>query len=133
MQRTPRQVLLVRKHEQKTLLHLPITQYPMELLLRLVYTFPVLAVDNEDETLGTGVVMPPQRPDLILSSDIPDVEFDVLVRHGLHVKAHYAPIRKHASRQHTRATMLSSAQTRGDVPVVIVVTVWFNLSLYRMA
>lgn len=30
--------------------------------------------------------MSPQRPDLILSTDIPDVEFGVLVRYGLYVE-----------------------------------------------
>lgn len=58
----------------------------MELLLRFVYALAVLAVDNENETLGSGVVMPPERPDLVLPSNIPDIELDILVRHGLHVE-----------------------------------------------
>lgn len=32
--------------------------------------------------------MPPQRPDLVLSSHIPDVELDILVRDGLDVEAY---------------------------------------------
>lgn len=31
--------------------------------------------------------MPPQWPDLVLSSDVPDVEFDVLVGHSFNVEA----------------------------------------------
>ena len=31
--------------------------------------------------------MPPQRPDLVLSSHVPDVEFDILVGDGLDVEA----------------------------------------------
>jgi hypothetical protein len=31
--------------------------------------------------------MPPQRPDLVLSTHVPDVEFDVLVGYRLHVEA----------------------------------------------
>jgi hypothetical protein len=31
--------------------------------------------------------MPPERPDLVLSSDVPDVELDILVRDGLDVEA----------------------------------------------
>lgn len=58
----------------------------MKFLLGLVDTVTVLAVDNEDETLGTGVIMPPERTNLILSSNIPDIEFDVLVRDRLDVE-----------------------------------------------
>ena len=86
VRRTSGQILFVREYQQQALLHLTITQYTMELLLRLVYALAVLAVDNEDETLGASVVVPPQRPDLVLSSDIPHVELDVLVCHRLHVK-----------------------------------------------
>ena len=57
--RTAGQILLIGKDEQETLLHLAITQYPVELLLCLVNSFPVLAVDDEDEALGAGVIMPP--------------------------------------------------------------------------
>ena len=85
--RTSWQILLVREDEQKTLLHFPVAQYAVELLLRLIYTIPVLTVDDEDKTLGPGVVMPPERPNLVLSSDIPDVELDILVRHRLNVEA----------------------------------------------
>ena len=31
--------------------------------------------------------MPPQRPDLVLSTHIPDIELGVLIRHGLNVEA----------------------------------------------
>ena len=58
----------------------------MKLLFRLVYPFTVLAVDNEDETLSTGVVVPPERTNLVLSSDIPYVELDILVRDRLDVE-----------------------------------------------
>ena len=69
----------------------------MEFLLRLVYTLPILTVDDEYETLGTSVEVPPERSNLVLSSDIPNVEFDVLVCHGLHVKAHYTASRNEHS------------------------------------
>jgi hypothetical protein len=86
---TTRQILLIRKYQQQTILHLTVAQYTMELLLGLVYSVPVLAVDDEDEALGAGVVVPPERPDLVLPTDVPDVELDVLVGHGLHVEADY--------------------------------------------
>ena len=108
--RTSRQILLVRKHKQEALLHFPIAQYTVELLLRLVYTFPVLAVNDENETLGASVVLSPQGPNLVLSSDVPNVELDVLVGHGLHVKTHCARTRTRATGQHPHATTFPRAQ-----------------------
>lgn len=35
----------------------------------------------------TREVVSPQRPDLVLATDVPDVEFGVLVCHGLDVEA----------------------------------------------
>ena len=84
--RTSWQILLVREDEQKPLLHFPVAQYAVELLLRLIYTIPVLTVDDEDETLGACVVMPPQWSDLVLTTDIPDVELDILIGYGLDVE-----------------------------------------------
>ena len=88
--RTTRKILLVRKDEEQTLLHLPIAQYTVELLLGLVYALPVLTVDDEHEALRAGVVVPPEGPDLVLSADVPHVELDVLVGHRLHVKTNCA-------------------------------------------
>ena len=58
----------------------------MELLLRLVYPLAVLRVNHENQALSAGVVVPPQRPDLVLPADIPHVELDVLVGHRLDVE-----------------------------------------------
>ena len=58
----------------------------MKFLLRLIDSLPILAVNNKNEPLCSGVVMSPERSDLILSSDIPYIEFHVLVRHGFYIK-----------------------------------------------
>jgi hypothetical protein len=71
-------------------------------LSRLGDTFPVIRVDNEDDALGVLEVywderralersdsiltVPPQRSDLVLSSDVPDSEGDILVLDSLHVE-----------------------------------------------
>jgi hypothetical protein len=78
--------LLVSEHKQQALLHFPVAENPMKFLLGLVDTVTVLAVDNEDEALGTGVIMPPERTDLILPSNVPNIEFDVLVRDRLNIE-----------------------------------------------
>lgn len=67
-------------------------------MLRLIYPFAVLRVHDEHETLRAGVVVPPERPNLVLASDIPNVESDVLVRDGLNVEADYAEKRQQQSR-----------------------------------
>lgn len=66
--------------------------------------------------------MPPKGTDLVLSSDIPDSEGDVLVFHSLNVKAcmHYASGR-------------GNAEIQLYSPIVgMVVTISPNFSLYRM-
>ena len=65
----------------------------MQLLFRLVYSLSILAVHNEHETLGSGVVVPPQRSNLVLSANVPHIELDILIRHRLDVKTDYSQAR----------------------------------------
>lgn len=58
----------------------------MQFLLRLVHPLSILTVHNEDETLCSGVVVSPQRPNLVLPADVPHVELHVLVSHRLNVE-----------------------------------------------
>ena len=118
--RTSGQILLVREHKQQTVLHLPIAQYTVELLLGLVYALPVLTVDDEHEALRAGVVVPPEGPNLVLSSDIPDVELDVLVCDGFDIESDWV------CRWSGSDMCLHAA---GVIPVGIVVTDWLSLSL----
>lgn len=48
---------------------------------------PSLLVLRGVTHLGSGVVVPPQRTDLVLTSDVPDIELDVLIRDCLDVEA----------------------------------------------
>lgn len=118
--RTSRQILLVREHKQQTLLHLPIAQYPVKLLLCLINSLSILTVDNKYEALCSCIVMSPEGTNLILSSDIPYIEFHVLIRHSLHIKTNCE-------------SLLSESgiinDTKKHAPVGIVVTDWFNFSL----
>ena len=84
----------------------------MQLLLRLVYPLAILTVHNEHETLGAGVVVPPQWPDLVLPSYVPHVELDILVRDSLHVEAHCESTRKQSSSQSTRHPRPHGTQRR---------------------
>lgn len=48
----------------------------------------IRAIHHENETLGAGIVMAPQRTDLVLAADVPNVELDVAQRNRLHVESH---------------------------------------------
>ena len=61
----------------------------MQLLSGFVYPLPILAVHDEHETLRPRVVVSPQRPDLILAADIPDVELHILVCYSLDIEPNY--------------------------------------------
>lgn len=98
------QILLVCKHKQQALFHLPVAQYPVELLLCLVYSFAILAVHDEHQSLGAGVVVAPERTNLVLPTDVPHVEPHILVSYGLNVESDCAEGERgvSATRSHTR-------------------------------
>lgn len=104
MSLTARNILLVGKDQQQCILHLTIANDLVQLGLGLLDTASVVGVDNKDKSLGTctesvslarsstqrlahtGVVVSPQRTNLVLTTDVPDVKFDVLVGHALDVE-----------------------------------------------
>jgi hypothetical protein len=85
----------------------------MELLLGLIDSLSVLAVNDEDKTLCAGVVVSPERSDLVLPTDVPHVEFDVFVRDRLDVEANY---------RHTDVEREYDRGIGGNRPVGMVVT-----------
>lgn len=82
------QVLLVGEDEDYGVPHLPVIDNAVQLLAGFVDAVAVGAVHDEDQTLGPGIVMPPERPDLVLAAHIPHVELDVFVSHRLHVETY---------------------------------------------
>ena len=81
------QILLIRKHKQQRILHLPVLNDARKFSASLFQTIAVAAVYDKHQALSTAEVVSPQRSDLILSTNVPDIEFGVLVRNGLHVEA----------------------------------------------
>jgi hypothetical protein len=69
--------LLVGKDEKQAVLHFPVTENTVKLLAGLIDALTITRVDDENEALCTGVVMPPERTNLILTADVPDIEFDL--------------------------------------------------------
>ena len=82
------QVLLVGEDKQQSVSQFVLVQHPLQLLTGLNNTITVIAVDYEDDALSVLEVMPPQRSDLVLSTDIPHGELDVLVLDCLDVEAY---------------------------------------------
>ncbi len=66
----------------------------MQFLLCFIYPLPILAIDDEHQALGAGVVMSPKRTDFILSSYVPYIELDVLICDSLHVETDYGGVRR---------------------------------------
>merc|ERR1719313_1952482 len=81
-----RKILLVGKDENHRVPELILVQHAVQLLLRVVDTVAIVRVHNEDQALRVLVVMAPQRADLILATDVPDSEADVLVLNSLDVE-----------------------------------------------
>lgn len=119
-----RQILLVGEDQEHGVPELVLVEHTLKLLTGLNDTIAIVAVDDEDDTLGVLEVVPPEGADLVLASDIPHGELDVLVLDGLDVEA--CGIQ---SQQWCWIRMVAGM----DEPMVgMVVTISPSLSLYRI-
>jgi hypothetical protein len=66
--------LLVSENEYDGVPHFPVVYDPVQFLPRLVYPVTVGAVHDEDEPLRPGVVVAPERPDFVLTTDVLKME-----------------------------------------------------------
>ena len=82
------QILLVGEDKQQCIPKFVLIQHSLQFLASLNDTITVIAVDYEDDSLGVLEVMPPQRSNLVLSTDIPDCELDVFVLDRLDIEAY---------------------------------------------
>ena len=85
--RSYRQILLVGENQEEGIAELVLVQHALQLLTGLDNTVPIVAVNHEDDTLGVLEVVAPQRTDLVLTTDIPHGELNVLVFDGLDVES----------------------------------------------
>ena len=79
-------ILLVGKDQEESISQLVLVEHALQLLTGLDDTVTIVAVDDEDDTLGVLEVMSPKRTDLVLTADIPDGELNVLVLDSLDVE-----------------------------------------------
>jgi hypothetical protein len=80
-------ILLVGEDKEDSIAELVLVEHALELLSGLNNTVAIVGVDDEDDTLSVLEVVPPQRTDLVLTTDIPHGELNVLVLYGLDVEA----------------------------------------------
>jgi hypothetical protein len=83
---TDRQILLVGENQKNGISKLILIQHALQFLPGLNNTVTIIAVNDEDDTLGVLEIMSPQRSDLVLSTDIPYGELNVLVFDSLNVE-----------------------------------------------
>lgn len=76
------EILLVSEYQNSGVSELLLRQHLLQLITSLGDTVTIVTIDNINETLCILEVMPPERADLILTSDIPHSELNVLVVNG---------------------------------------------------
>ena len=81
-------ILLVGENQKQRIPEFVFVQHPLQLLAGLNNTVTIVAVDDEDDALGVLEVMPPQRSDLVLSTDIPHGELNILVLDSFDVETY---------------------------------------------
>ena len=79
--------MFVGKDQQESITQLIFVQHPLQLLTCLNNTISIIAVDDEDDALGVLEVVSPQWSNLVLSTNVPHCELDVLVFDGFDVEA----------------------------------------------
>jgi len=85
---TDREILFVRKDKEQCVSQFILVQHALQFLTSLDNTIAVIAVNDENDALGVLEVMSPKRSDLVLTTDIPDGELDVLVVNSFDVEAY---------------------------------------------
>lgn len=81
-------ILLVGKDQEQSIPQFIFVEHSLEFLAGFADTLSVVGIDDEDDTLGVLEVMAPEWTNLVLSSDIPHGEGDVLVFNGLDIEAY---------------------------------------------
>lgn len=85
--RAYRQILFIGKDQEHSIPQLILIQHTLQLLTSFRHTVTIVAINNEDDALRILEVMPPERSDLILSTNIPHGKLDVFVFNSLYVEA----------------------------------------------
>jgi len=82
-----RQILLVGEDEKESITELILVEHSLKFFASFRHTFTIVGIDDEDDTLCVLEVVPPEGTDLVLTSNVPDGERNVLVLDGLDIEA----------------------------------------------
>mmetsp|Transcript_16073 Transcript_16073/g.26848 ORF Transcript_16073/g.26848 Transcript_16073/m.26848 type:complete len:253 (+) Transcript_16073:59-817(+) len=80
-------ILLVGENKKDSIAQFVLVQHSVHLITGSINTIRVVRIDNKDQSLSVLVVVTPQRTDLILTTDIPNCERDVLVFNSFNVES----------------------------------------------
>lgn len=80
-------ILLVGEDKKDSIAKLVLVEHALELLSCLNNTIAIVGVNDEDNTLSVLEVVSPQRTNLVLTTDIPHGELNVLVLYSLDIEA----------------------------------------------
>lgn len=80
-------ILLVGKYQEDGVAQFVFVQHTVQFITSGINTVRVVRVDHKDKTLRVLVIVTPQGTDLILTTDVPHCERDVLVLDGLDVES----------------------------------------------
>lgn len=84
---TARGILLIGKDQQQRVLHFTVVDDPVKLNGSFLHALRVAGVNHENQSLCTGVVVSPEGSNLVLTTDIPDIELDILVSHAFDIES----------------------------------------------
>lgn len=79
--------MLVGENEEKGISELILVEHALQFFPCLDNSVTIVAVNDEDDTLGVLKVMSPQWSNLVLSTNIPDGELNILIFDCLDVEA----------------------------------------------
>jgi hypothetical protein len=82
-----RQILFVGENQNNGLAELVLREHTVELVVCLADTILIVGIHHKNQTLGVLVIVTPERADLILATDVPYSERDVLVLDGFDIES----------------------------------------------
>jgi len=82
------EILFVGKDKEQRVSQFILVEHALQFLASLDNTIAIVTVNDENDALGVLEVVSPKRSDLVLTTDIPDGELNVLVVDRLNVKAY---------------------------------------------
>lgn len=105
------QILLVGEHEQHCIAQFVLLQHAVQLLFRLHDTLAIVRVDHKDEPLRVLEVVAPERANLVLATDVPHGEADVLVLDRLNVE----PDRRNGGDNFAQLQLVQNRRLTGSI------------------